>query len=380
MDRAQYDAMGRDMNAMLKHAGRLPPGLLGMLGLVLIAEVSVAARGDGLAHYQALGTRFAAERATRTAPECAVLGLGDSQLKFGFDPAEVERRLGVKAYNLAVPGTPPPLTFTLLRRALRAGARPAAVVVCHMTLAGHPSANIAEFSELLGPLDCLELARRSCDSELFTVLIFNRFLPSLRYRHALRSVVLAGLRGAGRGPDVASDLLRNWSANRGMERRAAGGAYDGRMEPNLERSVYSAPWHVLWVYEHYVQRIGRLAADHDVPVFWLIAPIVPEAQARREALGLDAHHTGNLRAVQARSPNLVILDARRAGYPASAFFDSCHLNARGASRLSAEVALAIGRYLDGQGQGERWVILPPFDASDHPAQIATGSGDKPPAR
>ena len=126
----------------------------GRSALVIAIEGLIGDKGDRLASYQGLGARFAAAGASNEAPGCGVLGLGDSVMKFGFDPAEVERGLGVKAYNLAVPGTPPPLTFTLLRRALDAGARPSAVVVCHLTLAGEPAANLAELAEVFSPFDC----------------------------------------------------------------------------------------------------------------------------------------------------------------------------------------------------------------------------------
>jgi hypothetical protein len=256
---------------------------------------------------------------------------------------------------------PPPLTYALLRRAFDAGAKPHALVISHMTLAGHPRVHVAELSELLGPIECAELAWVADDAGLFNALMTQSLLPSARYRLALRGRVLAGLKGVPPGRDVPGELLRAWSDGRGMERRAVDGRYDGRMEPQLERSVYSEPWKVLWVYEQYVRRIARLAEDHGVPVFWLVAPIAPEAQARRDALGLDAHHTKNLRAIQKRSPNLVVLDARHAGFPAPAFFDSCHLNTRGASALSAEVASAVASHLS-RG-GERWVTLPPYGAA-----------------
>ena len=119
----------------------------------------------------------------------------------------------------------------------------------------------------------------------------------------------------------------------------------------------------------------------DVPVFWLVPPIVPAAQARRDSLGLDAPHTRNLARSRRGSPNMVILDARRSGYPASAFFDACHLNARGAR--GPQRGRRRGRRPPPRRPGSRrarWVILPPFEARDHPAQIATGSGGKPPAR
>jgi hypothetical protein len=367
--------------ARLQNRHRLPLGLLGTLALVLATEAAVATRADSLASYQALGVRFASRRAERSAPGCAVLGLGDSQMKFGFDPAEIERRLGLRAYNLAVPGTPPPLALGLLRRALRAGAKPRAIVLGHMTLSGEPRANLAEFGELLGPGEILELAVACHDADLLARLLLARWLPSRRYRHTLQAGVLADLRAGVQGASPAAGpgtearaFLRTWEANRGAELRPADGRFDGRMEPQRERTVYSGPWQVYSVYEKYLRRTAELAASQGIAVFWLVGPIIPEAQARRDSLGLDAHHTRNLRAVMARMPNVIVLDARHAGFPASAFFDSCHLNAEGARALSGSIAEVIREHLSAgpkarRAGSDRWVEL---SRAVLPARIATG--------
>ena len=349
---------------MRNGAVRLPAGFIGALALVACAEWMVSRHADRLAVYQVLGTRFARDEAGRAAPGCDVLALGDSVVKFGFDPATIERRLGVRAYNLAVPGTPPPMTYALLRRALEAGAKPSALVIGHMSLSGDPSAQVAELCELLRIGECAELAWEVRDPVLFASLAVNQLVPSVRYRHPLRARLVEALGAHDIGTNPTEGLRDHWRANRGMERRAIGGAFDGRMEPRLERSVYSQQWRVLAVYEHYLRRIAALAAERDIPVFWLVPPLIPEAQAYRDALGLDAHHSQNLHAIQARSPNLIVLDARHSGYPASAFFDSCHLNSRGAERLSGDIAAAIARRFG----GESWVTLPPYD--DRPSRIA----------
>jgi hypothetical protein len=149
------------------------------------------------------------------------------------------------------------------------------------------------------------------------------------------------------------------------------------MEPGHARTLFSQPWQVYSVWAKALRRTAALAEMHGVPVFWVIAPIIPEGQARRDALGFDAQHTRNLRAVMGRMPNVVVLDARHAGYPASAFFDSCHLNAQGARRLSAEIAEVIGDHLVRNHatpitRAERWVELRPFDVN--PPRIARGTG------
>jgi hypothetical protein len=363
----------------------LPGGLIGMVVLVLAVEAAVSWHWRDLASYQAVGTRFAAEHATMSAPACAVLVLGDSQMKFGLDPTKFERKVGLSAFNLAVPGTPPALSQALLSRALDAGARPRAIVLGHMTLGGSPRDNLPVFSELLGPVESLELARTSQDFGLLAMVVTQRLLPSLRYRTALRASLLARFDdgrphgGAGPGRRRALQLLHDWEAHRGAESVTADGRFDGRMEPHLEQRLFSQPWRVNPIHDSSVRRTLALAAAHDIAVFWVVAPIIPEAQARRDALGHDATHTRNLRAIFSKTPGAIVLDARHSDYPASAFFDSCHLNADGAAALTAAIARAVGDQLAHRrairtAQAPRWIELAPFDGPSDPIAAGRKSG------
>jgi lysophospholipase L1-like esterase len=88
--------------------------------------------------------------------------------------------------------------------------------------------------------------------------------------------------------------------------------------------------------------ILRLANERNVPVFWLLPPISPQLQARRDQSGAEAQFERFIQALAARYPRLVtVLDARRGGYPASLFTDHTHLNGQGAIALSRAVAQAI---------------------------------------
>jgi hypothetical protein len=340
-------------------------GLIGALVLVVAVEAWVGRWADRLSDYQTLGTRFAASRARWDAPECAVLGLGDSTMKFGFDPMVVEQELGGRAYNLAVPGSPPPLTHALLRRAFLAGARPKAVVIGHLTFSGDPLANLSEFSELFGPWEAAQLAWAARDPNVFTGIFLRWTLPSLHYRQTIRGLVRDGA-----GDDRSSKFLHDWALGRGMERRLPDGRYDGRMEPALERSVYSSPWLVHSLFEEYTRHTVRLAARYGATVFWVMPPIAPGAQARRESLGLDDLHTRNLQVIASWSPGLIVLDGRRLGVPDSGFFDSCHLNTVGAEVLTASIAHAIAR----PSETPAWVTLAPVSP---PARIAEKVVDPP---
>jgi hypothetical protein len=356
-----------------------------MVVLVLTLETAVSWHWRDLASYQALGTRFAARQATTSAPACAVLVLGDSQMKFGFDPTRLERTLGFSAFNLAVPGTPPALSQAILARALDAGARPRAIVLGHMTLWGNPRDNLGEFSEILDPVESLELARTSQDPGLLATVVTRRLFPSLRYRAALRASLLArfedGLPHGGAGPGRrAIELLHEWETHQGAQSVTADGRFDGRMEPQLEQRLFSQPWRVNPFHDSYLRGTLAVAAAHDIPVFWVVAPIVPAAQARRDVLGYDARHTRNLRAIFSKTPGVIVLDARHSDYPVSAFFDSCHLNADGAAALTAAIARAVGDHLAHPREtpaapAPRWIELAPFDGPTDP--IAAGRKSAP---
>lgn len=353
---------------------RMPLGLIGTLILVAGIEGEFGRRGDNLAAYQGLGARFAARRAVSDAPGRAVLGIGDSVMKFGFDPATVERTLNVGAYNLAVPGTPPPLADALLARALRAGARPQAVVVGYMTLSGDPWVSLPDLAEVLDVGESLRLAWLCRNASLFSALSLAHWVPSIRYRHALRHRVVSQLQGqmpSGAAGGEASASLRAWASGLGAELRAPGGSYDGKIEPHLEDRLINAQWHVYNVYEKAFRKMVTRAVAAGARVYWLIPPIVPDAQARRDALGLDARHSTNIRALQARLPKqVVVLDGRRLGLAGTDFFDTCHLNARGAARLTAAVARAI--HAPNHADADRWVVLQP---DDQPAsQVANQVG------
>lgn len=105
--------------------------------------------------------------------------------------------------------------------------------------------------------------------------------------------------------------------------------------------------------------------QHDIPVFWLLPPLSPNLQSAREHSGAERAYEDFIRGYQSRYPRtLSILDGRSQGYPAAAFTDATHLNARGAVSLSRAVArmIAPGRGNPGFDSGPRWITLEPWSA------------------
>lgn len=361
----------------------IPSGLAGMLALIVAVEGCVAWRSLGLTPRLGLAVRFAAGQADAGAPGRGVLALGDSVIKFGFDPEVVESHLGKPAYNLAVPGMPPQMAYLLFRRVLAAGSRPAAVVIGQMAWGGDFRDKTHLVAEMIRAGEGLRIAWFQRDAGLVGRLLLARSLPSVRYRPTLREAALRLLdpgaprgRRANPGSGAARVSLRHWAARRGGVLRDGQGPL-GR-DPELGKQHLSERWPLDPVAADYLRRIAELAADHDIPVVWVIPPFAPWVLARRDALGHDAETTRELRVLLARLPrNVAVLDARRSGFPESEFFDPIHLNARGARHLSAALAEALKLRLtpgpEAASDSPRWVALPRLEAG--PARVAGRPSD-----
>ena len=313
-----------------------PWGFLGMIALVAIVERGVLNSGDRLARYEALAVRFAVDAANHEAPKSDVLALGDSTVKFGFDPKTFEAQLGVKAYNLAVPGTPTTLTYAMLRRVLKAGATPKVLVIGQTSLAGNAWAHVDQFGEFLSVGECMALAWSYRDTDLLGALLTARALPSLRYRKSLQSMIQGKV-----DESQAEARWQAWAALRGAELNTLGAAEGRRMDPAIEARLTSQNRQVDTVLERYLRRLTDLAHEKGITVIWLIPPFTPKLQAKRESLGLDGLQTRSINAIHSRMSGVILLDARRSGYRSDDFFDELHLNSRGASKLTREIAATI---------------------------------------
>ena len=333
---------------------RPPIGLMGMLALIGLIEAGLASSGSGRLSYPRVNARWSAEAASRLGRRADVLIVGDSQAKFGLDPRRIVEGLdgAARGLNLAVPSSPTPLSYLLSSRALANGARPRAIVLCHMTLSGDPAAQAAELAEVGRPLELLRLARDARDYGLFLDLMLRRYLPSRGLRDAIRNPPTdSAARWVAEAPVT-------WALNDGAELVDPSRPFVGRLAADSQAAVFEKPWLVLPLYADYTRRLLDEAGRLGIPVIWVIAPVAPEAQAVRESQGFDAPHTRNLRTLAGDHPNLVVLDARDGGFLDADFVDSCHLNARGAARLSAAVAAAIRLREAGTLHENAWLAVP----------------------
>jgi hypothetical protein len=340
--------------------GCIPWGLLGWLGLALAVEGFVAGRAADLTPGNVWEWRQAGRSARRGAVEADVLCLGDSQVKNDLLPRVLEARSGRRAYNLAMTAGQAPATYFQLRRVLRAGAQPSALIVSfkpHLLMSDRGQ-SLRAWPELLDLDECLDLAWTARDSGFFATVALGRLLPSLRARGEVREGVLAALRGASasHGWEVAV-RRRNIDANRGAVVLTRDPQYTGQVGP-WGVHLYPTSWRCDPVNEAYLGRLLDLAQRRGLPVHWLLPPVCPEAQAGRERCGADVRFLQFVRRVRDRYPELVILDARTSGYSAPLFHDPIHLNRGGAAALSAAVAAVLRHPPEGESGPARWVTLP----------------------
>ncbi len=120
--------------------------------------------------------------------------------------------------------------------------------------------------------------------------------------------------------------------------------YDGKLTAKDVKNLHP---HIFYAEKSNAKAIDQflqLAQDRDIPVYWLLPPISPSLQSAREQSGAESAYENFIRGYQSRYPSILsILDGRDAGYPAAAFTDATHLNARGALVLSRTVAKVIAR-------------------------------------
>jgi hypothetical protein len=336
--------------------GRPPWGLLGMLALVAGVEAFVAGRGPVLRETGDWGWAVSAKAARVEGPRRQVLAFGDSLAKMAVVPEVVEARSGLSAYNLAVTAGPAPTSYFLLRRALDAGARPAALLVDFFPrLQQLGPRHTLQWPALLGLREALELAWVAGDAELFAQIAAPRLLPSLRARHGLRRAI----RAASWHPQGIDNRTyrRNWRENRGAQVMPCGA--DPNVDfPQIRRDFYSDvrfdPVNVAFIH-----RFLDLAESRSIPVYYLLPPIKPGLQAECERTGFDAAYVAFLGEIQARHPGVVMVDGRHAGYDPALFYDANHLGRDGAWAYS--VALGDLLRLRPPGSpGPLWVELPPY--------------------
>jgi hypothetical protein len=331
-----------------------------MLALVLLGESYVASQPIRFTSVPSLARRFSLEAAGRLAAGHDVLLLGDSMVKLGLIPVAFDEKLGRSAYNLAIPSAPAPVTYYTLRRALKSGARPTAIVVDFgpSLLAADPAidplrrAGLPELGEFV---DLLFTVR---DKEFATQFLVNGLLPSVRSRLEIRGCVLAALKGD-RCPqtDLNTACWRNWRLNQGAHVAAKNPAYVDAPQAGADRK-FAGKVHIKRANVEYVDRLFTLAEANGIRVYWLIPPVSPLLLEQRVGRGVESYFTDFAHKIQSKHPAVTVLDARFSGFGTTFFIDSTHLDVEGALALSAEVADQLKAAAASKSGPARWIDLP----------------------
>ncbi|WP_406695103.1 hypothetical protein V5E97_29100 [Singulisphaera sp. Ch08] len=352
----------------------IPWGLLGMLGLLALIECGVVARHPlDFSDPVSLSWQLSAQATHRDAPGCTILGVGDSLVKHGVIPSVLEAETGERVCNLAVARGPAPATYFLLRRALDAGARPKAIVVDFKpgVLVGSPRYNLRYWQEILTVREGLDLARHDHGGSLLVNLALGRLLPTFRGRLEVRGAILAALRGEDSPMRLINRVCqRNWGVNDGANVAARNPAFNGEVSAEQHKTLLSHLWYCHRVNKTYVRRILDLTAERGIRVYWLLPPVSPALQTKREETGAESGYLKFVRSFQHPYPHLTIVDGRHAGYDHTAFVDATHLDGRGAFTLTTELGRMLRRDLAGDSATtSRWVNLPPYRPDPSPVPL-----------
>lgn len=312
--------------------------------------------------------RSSAEMIATEAAHRDVLCFGDSMMKCGIAAELFERRLGWTSYNFAVVRSQPRASEALLRRALARGAKPAAILVDFFPglLADPPGLNAGEWAEILAPSEIIGLAIAARDPWLPPRAFASWILPSHTARADLRQYAVAMLgMSATTFETRLSRERRERVAQRGTALQPTEGGCNEILPPQGRGRPRGIGWRCRPEHEQSIRRFLALASASGAKVYWLLPPLSPASQARRDQNGLERAARAFVKRFQAEYPALIVLDGSTLKLDNSAFRDSNHVNARGALILTAAVADELERAA--KATPTTWVALaapksPPADS------------------
>lgn len=347
-------------------AGRVPRGLLGMIGMIILIESAISCHHLDFTRFYIHDWRSIGSTVRSRSPDCSLLCFGDSLVKFGVLPRVIQDQTDARVYNMSLCGGQATSSYFLLRRAIEAKARPTTVLVDyapHLLMAG-PSHNLRQWPEFLSLSEGIELGLAAKHAGFCAELALRWIFPSMKDRDEVRGGILAAFRGrpASRRDEVLAHC-RIWDDNLGAELHPDRSSFDDEVDLS-NPSYFPRNWSCHKVNEYYIHQFLKLAALNDVQVVWLLPPVAPKFQAHRDKLGLEARYASFLRPLMTEYPNLTVFDARYSGYDSSLFVDTLHLSRRGADAFSREIATALATIGAAASPSSRWTQLPGIRTSN----------------
>jgi hypothetical protein len=367
--------MSDPSNLDRRGVSRLPHGLLGMLAMVLIVELTIAVRRLDFTTLWADDWRCSAEAASLRSKDYDVLCFGDSLVKFSVLPKEIEAKTGLRSFNLAVNAGTMPSAYFMLRRAVESGAKPKAIVAdfCPLMIPEKHKEEIRLYSELPAS-DCLDLAWTARDSGFLSAVLLGKLLPSYKCRFEIRESVKAALDGRRASPwPRQSAIWARWTNEAGAQPMPPAPC-DPIPDPGLVSILSPDHWECDPINAAYLERFLALAAEQEVPVFWLILPLNPAIEARRAQVKADEAYNRFVRDAIDRHPEVVVLDVRHSGYNGSVYVDALHLDERAAKVLTGDLAALVSDRLQRPNPAPRWVEMPALGGRSRAVARAGGGG------
>src|SRR5262249_31940727 len=140
--------------------------------------------------------------------------------------------------------------------------------------------------------------------------LVGRLIPSLRARLEIQSAVMAAFQGeSDRIRSINPVLWRNWTVNRGANVASPVPAYNGELSSRAEPQLYADIFYVDPANARAIERILDLASARRIPLYWVLCPISPSLQSRRDQSGAEALHDQFLKSMFQRYPEVVtVLD------------------------------------------------------------------------
>ncbi len=354
----------------------VPLGLLGALVIAALAERYVARRCDEFSSIYSIEWRRNFWAIRRHAASSAVLCFGTSLSRMGVAPRVLEERMGMPAYNFAASGAQPFACYVALRDALSSGSRPTAIVVDYAwTTLGQPDTfNETGLAEVVALRDIIAWSRAVRDASLFGRMVTAWALRSFRGRSEVRANIAAALRGEepSRNPERFLYAIHT-QLNRGACLMNAVG-YDGAVDP-ANPVMFSKHWTCTPASRRYIDEFLALAEARGIPVFWILPPMAAETRANWVSSGARGRYMELVESMSARHPNVTVVDASGASYPAGAFNDPVHLNRDGAVPFSADLADVMRSRLTREGGPRGWRVgLPDYRADPDAGRIEDTRG------
>jgi hypothetical protein len=332
----------------------LPLGVCGMVALIVVSECLVAPRLRSINPVGRVEMSWNASAAAAggALARADVLCLGDSLIKLGILPRVLEVELGKSVYNLGVLGGQAPSSYFLLRRVLKQGICPQALLVDFsedlMSLA--PGLNPTCWADSLGCRQGLQLAWHSRDPELAISTGLHCLLP--RWCDQNQQQPFSGVGALSRTVDDPRVFDRNWRFNRGAQ--VAPRAF---VPVEVLTSANGKRWQPHPANAFYVDCLLRAADARQVPVFWILTPSIRGRHERLEQYGVNTAFRKFIAERLGTYACLTVLDGGRLFEDTDAFRDPIHVNRDGAIRLSVAVATAIRPRLNAESSAPRWIDL-----------------------